>query len=280
MNRIAYLIAAAAFCGSSPASAQRVDGGASSNAVLTTSAELSAAVDRIAARSALWRDAMKSLSDLGRQALLLTPDQVVVRESPAARTTDAFDATTLAEVSPVVSPDASIDVVMVVVNVDLLSSMHRRLGSSRADFEADLERVLIHEVYGHAVPYLLAGSASGRCADPARGQPAMDACSVQRENAVRAEAGLGERTDYTFGGLVLMDRLRRNSALAHGKGPRKNKVTEFAPRFGSDWVDLSEQNRRRSRLVSRPLPNDRPGACRLAGNICPHRREPSSLRCR
>jgi uncharacterized protein YdeI (YjbR/CyaY-like superfamily) len=33
---------------------------------------------------------------------------------------------------------------------------------------------------------------------------------------------------------------------ATGKGPRKNKVTEFAPRFGSDWVDPREQNRRRS----------------------------------
>jgi hypothetical protein len=94
--------------------------------------------------------------------------------------------------------------------------MHEGLGSSRADFEADLERVVIHEVYGHAVPYLLAGKASGRCADPARGERALDACSVRRENAVRAEAGLGERTDYTFGGLLLMDRLRRNAALAHG----------------------------------------------------------------
>jgi hypothetical protein len=216
MNRIACFITAAVLCGSSTASAQQAGAGASNSAVLTTSTELSAAVDRIAARSALWRDAMRSLSRLERHALLLTPDQVVVSEGPAAGATDAFDASTLAEVSPVLKPDGGVDVVLVVVNVDLLSSLHRRLGSSRADFEADLERVLIHEVYGHAVPYLFAGSAAGRCADPTRGERSVDACSVRRENAVRAQAGLGERTDYTFGGLVLMDRLSRNSALAHG----------------------------------------------------------------
>jgi hypothetical protein len=159
---------------------------------------------------------MRTLSRLDRHTLLLTPDQVVVSETPAAGNTDAFDASTLAEVSPVLTEGGRVDVVLVVINVDLLANMHARLGSSRADFEADLERVVIHEVYGHAVPYLLAGKASGRCADPARGERALDACSVRRENAVRAEAGLGERTDYTFGGLLLMDRLRRNAALAHG----------------------------------------------------------------
>jgi len=214
MNRIACFITVVALCGPVPATAQWTGSG-SSSALLTTSSELRAAADRIAARSTLWRDAMRSLSSLGRHTLLLTPDQVVVSEAPASETTDAFDASTLAEVSPVLTDGARVDVVLVVVNVDLLASMHERLGSSRADFETDLERVLIHEVYGHAVPYLLAGSAAGRCADPAKGERAVDACSVRRENAVRAEAGLGERTDYTFGGLILMDRLRRSSVLAH-----------------------------------------------------------------
>ncbi|MEC4680751.1 MAG: hypothetical protein VST67_08640, partial [Nitrospirota bacterium] len=31
------------------------------------------------------------------------------------------------------------------------------------------------------------------------------------------------------------------------KGSRKNNFPEFAPRFGSDWVDLREQNRSRSK---------------------------------
>jgi hypothetical protein len=44
---------------------------------------------------------------------------------------------------------------------------------------------------------------SGRCADPAAGERPSDACSIRRENAVRAQLGLGRRTDYGFGALAL-----------------------------------------------------------------------------
>jgi hypothetical protein len=57
-------------------------------------------------------------------------------------------------------------------------------------------------VYGHAAPYLLSGSERGRCPDPVDGQFADEACSIRRENAVRAEAGLGYRSDY---GLLSLD---------------------------------------------------------------------------
>jgi len=65
---------------------------------------------------------------------------------------------------------------------------------------------LVHEIYGHAIPYLLAGDLSGRCADPKRGERASEACSIQRENAVRAELGLGRRTDYGLSDLALARR--------------------------------------------------------------------------
>ena len=183
--------------------------------LLTANAELAAAATRIAERSALWRAALADAASRERRALLLTPDQVVVRDGQAGPT-EAFDVSSLAEVSPVVRDGAAVDVVLVVVNVTLLAETHARLGTTRAEFEADLDRILIHEVYGHAIPYLHRGDTSARCADPERGQDPLRACSVRRENEVRAQAGLGERTDYASGGLVVMERLRRASALAHG----------------------------------------------------------------
>jgi hypothetical protein len=50
---------------------------------------------------------------------------------------------------------------------------------------------------------LRAGNVSGKCADPVAGERAENACSIQRENAVRAELGLGRRTDYGLRGLTI-----------------------------------------------------------------------------
>jgi hypothetical protein len=99
-----------------------------------------------------------------------------------------------------------VDEVLVVVNLHLIERLHRRTGSLPAEMNLDLDRILVHEVYGHAVPYLLAGDLSGRCADPLPGQSAADACAIRRENAVRAELGLGRRTDYGMSDLLLARR--------------------------------------------------------------------------
>jgi hypothetical protein len=93
--------------------------------------------------------------------------------------------------------------VVVVINLPLVQAAHDVRFSAPQDFEADVDRILVHEVYGHAVPYLLAGDLSARCADPAPGERATDACSIQRENAVRAELGLGRRSDYSLSGLAI-----------------------------------------------------------------------------
>jgi hypothetical protein len=113
----------------------------------------------------------------------------------------------LAEVQPLAEFETRVDAVVVVINVALLESM---LGSSDtpADFDDDLDRVVAHEVYGHAIPYLLAGDLSGRCADPAAGERAEDACAIKRENEIRAELRLGERRDYGLNGLSLARRFR------------------------------------------------------------------------
>lgn len=217
--RTGCLIAiAAAMALAAPASARQehpIPATPAVDAVLTTNAEIAASLERIAARSSLWRDAVADVARRNRHALVLTPDQVVVRDAGDRAAVDAFDATSLGEVSPVVRDGAAVDVVMVVINVDLLADVHTRLGTDRDAFEADLDRLVIHEVYGHAIPYLQAGDTSGRCPDPDRGTAAEQSCSVRRENSVRAEAGLGLRRDYAAGGLVALDRLARSAALIH-----------------------------------------------------------------
>jgi hypothetical protein len=175
--------------------------------LVTSTPILRAGLQRIAERSALWRDAMASLRDRGRQAILLTPAQVRVAET-AGGPTETFDPTLLAEVAPVPGPDSRVDVVLVVINLALLEESHRNAGSLQSDFEADLDRILVHEVYAHAVPYLLAGHLAGRCPDPAAGERAVDACSIRRENAVRAELGLGRRTTYGLDDLNISRRAR------------------------------------------------------------------------
>ena len=92
---------------------------------------------------------------------------------------------------------------VIVVNLRLVQDTHDARLSVPRDFEADLDRILVHEIYGHAVPYLLAGNLSGRCADPKKGESASDACAIRRENAVRAELGLGRRDDHGLYSLAL-----------------------------------------------------------------------------
>ena len=174
-------------------------------AILVMDGRIRSAIERLDQKSALWREALERVAHLDRRVLIVTPDRIVVTDGSGAM--DAFDGSTLAEVSPVSGSNGAIDAVMVVINVALLDSLHTRLGSSREEFEADVERVLAHEVYGHAIPYLLAGSMEGRCPDPRPGESAHDACSIRRENDVRREAGLGERTDYELQGLALGRRL-------------------------------------------------------------------------
>jgi hypothetical protein len=169
--------------------------------------ELRAALDRIARGSPSWRAALAAVAGTGRSAVVVTPDEVVVTD-PAGEARAAFDRSEVAAVSPVTDGAGRVSAVLVVVNVEQIHAAHERLSSLPGEFHADLERVLAHEVYGHAVPYLLAGDLSGRCADPVQGTPAAAACAIQRENVIRAELRLGRRTDGTLSSLSLARLLR------------------------------------------------------------------------
>ncbi len=166
-------------------------------------------LERIAAGSRLWREALQALQGSGRRAVILTPDQVAIRDRSEKGGLEAFDPDVLAEVSPLAVAGSRVHEVVVVVNLPLLSRLyHAQPSSSYRDLTGDLDRIVIHEVYGHALPYLLAGSLAGRCPDPEPGQRATDACAIRRENAVRSELGLGLRRDAGVDGLALA---RRNA---------------------------------------------------------------------
>jgi hypothetical protein len=171
-------------------------------AVVTTSATIQASLDRINRGSPSWRDAVTGLVRLGSRILVVTPDRVVVADE-VDQPVRIFDRTVLAEVARETQDVDGVPVLLVVVNVPLLTELHRERRSQPREFEADLDRVLAHEVYGHAFPYLLAGDESGRCADPKKGQRASEACSIRRENVVREELGLGRRTDPGVASLAL-----------------------------------------------------------------------------
>jgi hypothetical protein len=171
--------------------------------VLTHHPTLLASLHRIAAGSALWRGAIADVGRTGRRAHLLTPDQVVVGGTRHVRPSASFDPELLAEVAPVPDAKGRVDAVVVVINLPLIEAAYRYQMSPPIEFARDLDRIIVHEVYGHALPYLLAGDLSGRCADPGPHQRAIESCAIRRENAVRAELGLGRRTNYSLESLSL-----------------------------------------------------------------------------
>jgi len=169
---------------------------------LTTNRILQSSLDRIFQGSALWRDAVETVSKTGRHVVLITPSDPIAARIPAADR-EAFDAGLLAETVPLMDQDQQVDVVLVFVNLPLLTAIHDARLSVPRQFEADLDRVLVHELYGHGIPYLAAGDLSGRCADPKPGERPSESCSIGRENAVRAQLGLGRRGDAGLSSLTL-----------------------------------------------------------------------------
>jgi hypothetical protein len=156
---------------------------------------LAASIDRLAAESPSFREALKAVTATGRRAVLITPDKF---DGP-------FAADTLAQAEPVTDDQSRVDYVLVVVNLELLHKLSG-LPMTAVDFEDDVDRILAHEVYGHAVPYLLAGTLTAKCADPAIGQSASASCAVQRENVVRREMRLGQRIEYGRDSLAIARR--------------------------------------------------------------------------
>lgn len=166
---------------------------------------LSASLARLYAGSARWRQALDEVLNTGRRVVVVTPDKVRVRDHSGGPDTP-FDPDVIAEVQPLADDWSRVDTVVVVINVPLLEKLYS--DATYADLDADVDRILAHEVYGHAIPYLLAGHLSGKCADPSPRQRATDACAIKRENEIRSELRLGERRNYGLESLAVARRYR------------------------------------------------------------------------
>jgi hypothetical protein len=168
---------------------------ASSDPVVVSHTVLASSVQRMAAQSSSWREAINAVAATGRRALVITPDQV---KTP-------MEAETLAQVFPIADEQSRVDTVLVVVNLELLKKLSG-LPVTAVDFEDDVDRVIAHEVYGHAIPFLLSGSLAGNCPDPVAGQSAAASCVIQRENVIRREMRLGLRSEYGRDSLAIARR--------------------------------------------------------------------------
>jgi hypothetical protein len=78
------------------------------------------------------------------------------------------------------------------------ASRHPSRPDAMTEFEAAVDAILIHEIWGHLIPVVLAGSPHARCPDPLPGQADLASCVLQRENELRQEIGLQPRTRYKF----------------------------------------------------------------------------------
>jgi hypothetical protein len=166
---------------------------------------LAASLARLYAGSPRWRDAFDAVLNTGRRVVVVTPDKVRVRDEGGGAETP-FDPDVLAEVQPIADDWSRVDTVVVVINLPLLDRLYS--DATLADLHADLDRILAHEIYGHAIPYQLAGHLSGKCADPLPKQRATDACAIKRENEIRSELRLGQRREYGLDGLAMTRRYR------------------------------------------------------------------------
>ena len=119
-----------------------------------------------------------------------------------------FDFDKLAQALPILDDQQRVQEVVVAINLELMQRLSG-LPVKAVQFEDDLDRIIAHEVFGHAIPLLLAGHMAGHCADPAQGQRATDACAIKRENQIRKELKLGQRFDYGREGLALARRSRQ-----------------------------------------------------------------------
>jgi hypothetical protein len=166
---------------------------------------LSASLARLYAGSPRWRQALDGVVNTGRRVVLVTPDKVRIRDDRGGPDRP-FDPDVIAEVQPLADDWSRVDTVVVVINLPLLEELYS--DATSADLDADLDRILAHEVYGHAIPYLLAGHLSGKCADPLPNQRATEACAIKRENEIRSELRLGERRNYGLDGLTVARKYR------------------------------------------------------------------------
>ena len=176
--------------------------------VVAADSRFQASLIRISEGSQLFREALEGLRQTGKRIFVVTPRQFRSMDPTPRGAAEHSPDRLLAETSPIFDGDAQVRGAVVVVNLGMLDEIYAGTVSLPGELHSDLDRILIHEIYGHAMPYLAAGNLSGRCSDPQPGERASEACAIRRENAVRAELRLGRRVDAGLASLTLSRGLR------------------------------------------------------------------------
>jgi hypothetical protein len=167
----------------------------------------------IARRSATWRAAMDTLSGTRFWVVVGTPADIR-RSVPGL---ENYRSRHLGEVVPLRDDEGALLGAIVTIDLELLEQLGARTGVTRAELEADVDRILVHEIYGHVVPLAWNRTIAGGCPDPAPGAPAESSCAMLRENRIRAELGMQPRLAYDLSGLSV-GRALEASRLAAGAG--------------------------------------------------------------
>lgn len=156
-------------------------------------------VTSLSERSPKFRSAMDSLAATDFRIVLAQPQQI----RGLMPGLEYYRAEHLGEVLPIRDSTRAIVGAIVTVDVARLKAMHRQGTLPAAALEDDIDRILIHEVYGHVIPLSASRRISGGCPDPKPGEPALNSCAIRRENAIRAELGMEARTTYDIRGLAI-----------------------------------------------------------------------------
>lgn len=160
---------------------------------------LAARMDALERRSAIWRAGMDSIHATGFFVLVAGPAAV----RSMVRGLEHYSPQHLGEVIPLRDENGEIAGAVVTIDLPRLERLWRRTDLPRSAFEADVDRILIHEIYGHVVPLAASRSIEGGCPDPQPGQPAWTSCAIRRENVIRDELGLEPRVAYDLTGLAI-----------------------------------------------------------------------------
>lgn len=144
---------------------------------------LAAGIEAVRAECPSFDGALQRVDASGIPVIVGTAEQLERVLPPEIRTHGGWMGITVAWGRS----DGSLRRVAVAIRADGLREIHRSYGNPEAVFSSALEDLLIHEIYGHAVPMVDARLARGVCPDPRPGQHLAESCAGRRELEVRAE---------------------------------------------------------------------------------------------
>lgn len=171
-----------------------------------TDPHLVSVMRRMSDRSPSFRQALDGLAAARIPVLVGTPAALIEQLPPPVRSRSL-----LARAVPIParlparrfrlpgSPRLPLRQVIVVIDVPAIRDLYGMQGVLPA-LEADLAIILAHELAGHALDWARSGDLYDACLDPSALALAVDpgakGCAVERENQVRRDLGLVERSAY------------------------------------------------------------------------------------